>query len=106
MTESIKELKKKLEVLHIGAKELKVKLKAAYQRKLISCLHCKKRTKLGNLTYIQTHWHDDQPYADWWVPGEGQFECPKCGKINRNHYNSEIEELRWYFGHSIETYKD
>lgn len=72
-----------------GARE---QLRKAQGRQYITCKGigrtkgCGARLQIRKLTYIQTYWYEP-PYGctggDFWHPGEGQFDCPKCGLRNR-----------------------
>jgi hypothetical protein len=82
--------------------------------KSITCACCGKKTKLKNLTLLQTHWYEG-PYGctggDRWHQGEKQYECPKCGQVNRGldekwpRCNPSIEKLARYFGNRENVYK-
>lgn len=73
----------------------------AIGRKKLKCGSCGKATEIGKLTYIQTRWYV-QPYScnggDYWKDGEGQYDCPKCGKRMRLYQLPEIEALKFMFG--------
>ena len=75
-------------------------LHATRANKMILCQWCKRRTKVSNLTYIQTRWYTP-PHGctggDYWNDGEGQFDCPKCGENNRLYERPEVEALKWFF---------
>lgn len=72
---------------------------------------CGKKTAIGKLTYIQTHWYT-QPRGctegDYWNEGEGQFECPKCGHRNRIYeYDDRGEDwltMKDYFKKVVDEY--
>ena len=42
-----------------------------------------RRTQIRKLTYIQRLFYSGEAYNEGWFPGEGQFNCPKCGLRNR-----------------------
>jgi len=69
-------------------------------QKMIECFWCLKRTRVNKLTYIQTVWYQE-PYGctggDYWLNGEGQFDCPKCGENNRLYERPDIVALKKYF---------
>lgn len=50
------------------------------------CEHCKKRTRIRRLIFIQTYWYTP-PHGctggDYWNAGEGQWICPRCRHLNR-----------------------
>lgn len=56
--------------------------------------------KIKDLEYLQTHWYEE-PFGctggDNWHKGEGQFECPHCGHLNRLYERPEIESLSHLF---------
>ncbi len=64
---------------------------------------------INTLEYIQTHWYRE-PYGctggAYWVAGEGQWKCPKCGRINRLYDKPEIEKLKPLFQSVANEYKD
>lgn len=69
-------------------------------RSRVRCDHCGKTTVVSALTYIQTHFYIS-PYGctsgDYWKEGEGQFECPKCGRENRLYDRPDVVALKRYF---------
>lgn len=106
LTRLIKEKNQELDALVRAREVLRVE-------RSITCACCGKKTKLKNLTLLQTHWYEG-PYGctggDHWHRGEKQYECPKCGQINRGRddkwagCNPKIEELAHYFGNQENTY--
>ena len=76
-------------------------------RSYIKCAFadCQKRSKISNLTYIQTHYYHP-PHGcmggDYWSESEGQWVCPKCGGLNRmmnfNKNETTVSKLKPYFG--------
>lgn len=98
MTEA--EILSKLENLEAKKGSLRKQLDEVRSRKLIKCNKCGKRTVVSKLTYLQTYWYRE-PYSctggDYWVAGEGQFECPKCGIINRLYKRPDVVDLKNYF---------
>lgn len=63
---------------------------------------------IGQLTFIQTHWYTE-PHGcaggDYWNAGEGQFDCPACGKRNRLYATPEIQALKAYFREVKDVYE-
>ena len=72
-----------LEELEENRKSTQKALDIARAKKMVKCRWCGRRTKVSKLTYIQTRWYTP-PHGctggDYWQDGEGQFDCPKCGK--------------------------
>lgn len=69
---------------------------------------CGAKLKISDLVYIQTHWYTPPSGCtdgDYWNSGEGQFECPKCEKLNRLYERPEVEKLRQYFKEVRNTYE-
>ncbi len=87
----------------------------AYGRKTVACTNsvlgrgCGKRSQIQSLTYIQTHFHVP-PYSctegDYWTAGEGQFDCPKCGRRNRLYDRPKIMDLKNHFSSIERVYDD
>jgi hypothetical protein len=104
----LSEIEKKLEVVELKRQGLKAAQAEALGRKYVTCTStiafqgkgCGKKSQIGTLTYIQTHFHVPAygcTGGDYWKEGEGQFECPKCGYLNRLYDRKEIQELKRYF---------
>lgn len=74
----------------------------------IDCVFCKTLHKIGELTYIQTHWYTPPrgcTEGDYWNEGEGEFKCPSCGQLNRMTYRKpEFEKLKYSFKDIEKTY--
>lgn len=102
--ESIRKITAEIEEYNRKGNVLRAKLRQAHMRKQLTCVHCKKRTKVGNLTYIQVLTWENEPYNERWDDLEGVFECPKCGKMNKNRNNPLIEELKYYFKDEEKVY--
>lgn len=68
---------------------------------------CGMALKVGELTYIQTHWYES-PHGctggDIWHQGEGQFFCPHCNHRNRLYDRPEIEKLKHLFKDSVDEH--
>ncbi|MBU1567757.1 MAG: hypothetical protein KJ630_19295 [Proteobacteria bacterium] len=64
---------------------------------------------IDELEFIQTYWYES-PYGctggDNWLPGEGQFECPKCGHRNRFLERQDIEAMKYSFKSIVDEHKD
>lgn len=61
---------------------------------------CGARHRVGDLVYEQTHWYEDAhgcTGGDRWHQGEGRWECPTCGHVNRLHASPEVVELKRHF---------
>jgi len=92
-----KSLDKKLADAEKHLKSVEAENEAAMRRKKIRCEECKEATPLKDLTLIQTHWY--QYSRDDWNTGETQYECIKCGHLNRDYKREkEFEEKGPYFG--------
>jgi hypothetical protein len=88
-------MNRKIRKLEKEILKLQAELEKAKKHVLILCFWCGKRTKVKNLTFIQTHWYEE-PWGctggDNWNPGEGKYICPKCGQENRL-----IEKRTWAY---------
>jgi len=61
---------------------------------------CGEMSRLGNLTYIQTHVYVEPSGCsggDYWRLGEGQWACPRCGHVNRLYASPAIEQMKHSF---------
>ena len=61
------------------------------------------------VTYIQTHWYETPSGCsggDMWHEGEGQFNCPCCGHLNRTYNRKEIQTLKPHFKNVINEHED
>ena len=69
---------------------------------------CGKGFYIKDLVYIQTHRYET-PYGctggDMWHRGEGNFDCPDCGRRNRLYNRKDIEELQHLFKTTIDEYE-
>lgn len=87
---------------------LRQEIAVARGRKTVQCNHCKKRTPVKRLTYIQEHYYVE-PYGctggDYWKQSEGRFLCPFCNYENRLIYRPEIVALKPYFGELVKRYE-
>lgn len=90
-----------------AAEAARAELDAALARKRVQCSECERRTPVSKLVYIQTHYYIE-PYSctggDYWRPGEGKFQCPKCGFLNRLYNRPEVVALRRYFASEKKVY--
>lgn len=73
----------------------------------VRCKRCDKLAQVQDLVYIQTS-HYVEPYGctggDYTVEGEGQYECPKCGHVNRLiTMRKEISKLKYHFKEIVVT---
>jgi len=103
-----KEIQNKLNQLFNEEKVLNEELRKAEGRRLIECEKCGKRSKVSNLTYIQTHFYT-LPHGctdgDYWSQDEGQFICPHCNCINRLYKRPDICKLKDSFKEVVNTYE-
>ena len=104
--------KKRIAELEDELSQLRAEESAAQSRKFVACGKCGKKSQIGKLTYIQTHWwvraHGCIEGA-YYLQGEGQFICPKCGIRNRllskySDYARKIEKLKFHFKDVKDTY--
>ena len=95
ITKSIKQLTQEINNVEKKLDDLHYQLKHAYKRKLITCIHCDKKTQLGNLTYIQKY-HQEKHKKQW--------KCSKCSKITDFHNNLYLNDLKHCFKNIF--YKD
>jgi DNA-directed RNA polymerase subunit RPC12/RpoP len=106
---TLKALERELAEADAARQRIKGEIDAAKSRKRVACNHCGKRSVVGRLTYIQTHWYRE-PYGctggDYWSAGEGRFACPHCGYENRLIYRPEIESLKRHFAEIEQRYSD
>lgn len=79
---------------------------------------CGKKSKICDLTYIQTYYYDNEPYAEGWRPdNEAQWDCPYCGHKNKSYstvtqYTKTengprpwVMALKPYFGKVVDKYE-
>jgi len=103
-----KQIQDKLKKLAEEEVALHKELKAAKGRQLIACSLCRKRSKVSNLTYIQTHFYV-YPHGcvggDYWSPNEGQYECPFCKHINRLYDRPKVVSLKGSFKEVVNTHE-
>jgi rubredoxin len=103
------EIEAKLKKINKKRKKLLKELDRAIERTIVACDGCRIAHVICDLTYIQTHWYTE-PHGctggDYWNQGEGQWECPDCGHVNRLYNKPEIEKLKRYFATVVKTYKD
>ena len=89
-----------LKDLEENRKSTQEALDVARTKKMVKCHGCGRRTKVSKLTYIQTRWYTPAfgcTGGDYWQDGEGQFDCPKCGKNNRLYERPDVEALKPFF---------
>ncbi len=96
-----KEALQQVEDCREALKSAEENLVVTVSESFITCLHCKEKTKVKNLTRIQTHWYE-RPYSctggDQWHAGEVVYDCPKCGKRNRDYFNERLKEFsQWKY---------
>lgn len=103
-----RQIDKELAALNVRTAELLRQRDKLRSKSVIRCHWCGKGTGVRFLTYIQTYWYE-HPYSctggDNWHPGEGQYDCPKCGKRCRDYFNDKIKEYKRYFGNHITEHK-
>lgn len=122
MSKAEKAARKKLEQVTKLYNEAYEELDNAIARKKVKCLGWDKHTfkakaplggcgaqlPISKLTYIQTHWWDDNtgsPNGGYSREGEGQFICPKCGKLNRLYERPEVVMLKRFFKVVVNEYE-
>lgn len=97
----------RLESLGRSEEKVLAELDELRARKLIACDRCGRRTRVSRLVYLQTHWYVT-PHGctggDYWRPGEGQFDCPKCGARNRLYDRPDVVALKPYFAATEDVY--
>jgi hypothetical protein len=103
------ELEKKLRknTLHVNQKRAKTVIEC--QSSAAYGAGCGLKFFIKEVTYIQTHWYEKPSGCsggDMWHEGEGQFECPCCGHINRLYKRPEIVELKGLFKNLSKEYKE
>jgi hypothetical protein len=109
----IQSIKNKIVSCETKLKKLKKDLLDEIGNTIITCEQCvysgtacKKESKIKDLTYIQTHWYDNEAYNEHWACGEGNFICIHCGYRNRLYNREYFEELKYSFKNKIDEYKD
>lgn len=108
MNNDLSHLLKRRKQLDAMIFRLEQRIKAAKKLIEIDCVFCKTLHKIGELTYIQTHWYTPPrgcTEGDYWNEGEGEFKCPACGQLNRMTYRKpEFEKLKYSFKDIEKTY--
>lgn len=113
-----KEIKARLKELNEEAAPLLEELRELAKKQRVRCLGfngdqrgtqggCGRSTQVSKLTYIQTHWYDSNtgsPNGGYYVAGEGQFICPKCGQRNRLWDRPDVVKVRHLFKDEELTY--
>lgn len=95
-----KKLDKQIAAIDAQIEALQVERVALHRSRKLTCFHCKRKTAVGTLTYVQTYYYRDDPYNPRYVPSEGQYMCPKCGEVNRLHDfqgHADTPALKPYF---------
>ncbi len=61
-----------------------------------------------DVVYIRTHWYES-PHGctggDTWHEGEGQFDCPKCGKRSRLYDDPRFNQKPALFKSAVDEHK-
>jgi len=69
---------------------------------------CGMASTIADLVYIQTHWYE-RPHGcmggDNWHQGDGEFDCPHCGRRNRLYNRPDIQALKHFFGDCIDEHE-
>lgn len=76
------------------------------RRTRVTC-RCGANYAIGDLVYIQTHWYVTPSgccEGDYYRSGEGQWDCPTCGRNNRLYNKPEIEKLERHFKSILSCY--
>ena len=96
----LNKIKKQKKDLLDQLNKLNIEEKEHLSKKLIKCVHCKKRSRIDKLIYLQHHWYTE-PHGctggDYWNEGEGGFICPKCNNHNRSYHLPDITPLKYSF---------
>ncbi len=105
---------KDVELMHALTNKAVAKRDALRQKIELQCTSqtatgrgCGAWTRVGNLVYIQTHWYVPPRgcnEGDYWKQGEGQWQCPKCGHMNRLYATPEVAKLKHLFKGVKDTY--
>lgn len=108
MKRSIATIRKDMKPLQEQLLRLTEELHEAKARTKVPCYYCGRKTVVAALTYIQTYWYDHNtgsPNGGYFRPGEVQFECPKCGRMNRPINNTfDFKSLKRYFKEAKDVY--
>lgn len=93
-------LEAKLSAAHRGQNRRKPGVAVQCTSQVATGKGCGAWTLIGRLVYVQTHWYRE-PYGcsggDYWLMGEGQWVCPKCGHRNRLYSSPEVEAFKPFF---------
>lgn len=92
---SITTAKQMIDLRMAQLREAQYQLRAAIGNSFLTCLSCKKKSKVSTITLIQTHWYvapQGCTGGDYWNAGEKQYNCPKCGHRNRDYNHPEFKE--------------
>lgn len=68
---------------------------------------CGKKSMIREIAYLQTHWYTPPSGCsdgDYWNAGEGEWDCPHCGRRNRLYKLPEVEKLKHLFRGVVDTY--
>lgn len=66
----------------------------------VSCKFCRAEHQIGTLIYLQTHWYvppSGCTEGAYYRQGEGNWDCPACGRRNRLFDKPEITALKHLF---------
>lgn len=80
---------KQIAAIDAELEELRSRKDALQGKRMVTCLTCKRKTKLSTLTYYQVMVYED-PHGcsggDYWYASHGLFKCPKCESTNSLHF--------------------
>ena len=105
----VKSLQKKKEKIESQLSSVQNQLNDELGKKFVRCEKCGKRTQVKKLTYLQTRYYIRSHgcyEGDYWLDGEGQFDCPKCGFNNRLYDRPDAVDLKRHFGKIEEVEND
>lgn len=102
-------LRLQMEAINRQKVEKQAEIDEALKRVYVVCDNngCKKKSRIGGLTYVQTHWYVE-PYScsegDYWKQSQGMFVCPHCERVNRLHDRKEVSDLKYSFKNILDVY--
>ncbi len=114
----VKALKKRKQELEDELSEVRALLAHAQTKSRIQCRNpaygpgaghygCGRWFQVGRLTYIQTHYYDDNtgsPNGGHYRESEGAFDCPSCGIRIRSYKNPRLLELKRHFKETVKEF--
>lgn len=73
----------------------------------VFCKFCRAAHQIGSLIYLQTHWYvrpSGCTDGGYYKEGEGNWDCPACGRRNRLYDKPEITALKRLFASKRDCY--